>query len=247
MSTTSSPKTIAYLGASGGCGLSSLKLAVADGHTCIALCRNPAKLEAVFPNKPANLLIKQGNAHDPTSVAAVLVNPADPTRLVDKISFTIGGLFDPKKFTIDDPDVCKKGIASLLQALADLRQAGALGQPLLAVISTTGVSKHARDVPLAFVPFYQLGLSVPHADKKVMEERLAASAERYIAVRPSFLTDGAKPDRKIRVGVEDPEKGVERKEVGYAISREDVGRWMYENLLNAENPQYERKAIGITW
>ncbi|KAH6892350.1 hypothetical protein B0T10DRAFT_528160 [Thelonectria olida] len=239
--------TIAYLGASGGCGLGSLKLAVADGHTCIALCRNPAKLEALFPDKPANLLIKPGNAHDPDAVAACLVNPADPSRLVDKISFTIGGLFDPKKFTIDDPDVCKKGIASLLSALDALRAQGSQGRPLLAVISTTGVSKHGRDVPLAFVPFYHYGLSVPHADKKVMEEKLQASSERYVAVRPSFLTDGAKPDRKIRVGVEDPDAGIEKKEVGYAISRDDVGRWMYQNLLNAENPQYERKAVGITW
>lgn len=247
MSTPTTPKTIAYLGASGGCGLGSLKLALADGHTCVALCRNPAKLEALFPSNPPNLILKPGNAHDPDAVAACLVSPTDPTRLVDKVSFTIGGAFDATKFTIDDPDVCKKGIASLLQALATLREKGVSGKPLLAVISTTGVSKHGRDVPLAWVPFYHYGLSVPHADKKVMEERLQASDERYVAVRPSFLTDGAKPDRKVRVGVEDPEKGVEKKEVGYGISREDVGRWMYENLLNDENPQWDRKAVSITW
>ncbi|KAF7538903.1 hypothetical protein G7Z17_g12533 [Cylindrodendrum hubeiense] len=166
---------------------------------------------------------------------------------VDSVSFTIGGLFDPKKFTIDDPDVCKKGIATLLQALNNLRRAGAEGSPLLAVISTTGISKHSRDVPLAFLPFYHYGLSVPHADKKVMEERLLESAERWVAVRPSFLVDGGKPDRKIRVGVEDLNKGVEKKEVGYTISREDVGRWMYENLLAGENPQYSGKAVSITW
>lgn len=247
MSATLTNQTIAFLGGSGGCGLASLKLAVAAGHTCIALCRTPSKVEALFPNCPANLHIRQGNAHDADSVAACLTHPADPSRLVDSISFTIGGLFNPKNFTIDDPDVCKKGIATLLEALDKLRLAGAQGNPLLAVISTTGISKHARDVPLAFLPFYHYGLSVPHADKKVMEERLVESPERWVAVRPSFLVDGSKPDRKIRVGVEDLHKGVEKKEVGYTISREDVGRWMYENLLTAENPQYNGKAVSITW
>ncbi|KAH7140836.1 hypothetical protein EDB81DRAFT_798965 [Dactylonectria macrodidyma] len=247
MSATLNNRTIAFLGGSGGCGLSTLKLAVAAGHTCIALARTPAKFEALFPNKPANLHIRQGNAHDADSVAACLTHPSDPARLVDSVSFTIGGLFDPWKFTIDDPDVCKKGIATLLTALNNLRSAGAVGSPLLAVISTTGISKHGRDVPLAFFPFYHYGLAVPHADKQVMEERLLASPERWVAVRPSFLVDGGKPERKIRVGVEDLTSGIEKKEVGYTISREDVGRWMYENLLVAENPQYQGKAVSITW
>ncbi|KAK7420324.1 hypothetical protein QQZ08_010457 [Neonectria magnoliae] len=247
MSATLQSQTIAFIGGSGGCGLSALKHAVAGGHTCIALCRTPAKLEAVFPDRPANLVIRQGNAHDADAVAACLTRPADAGRLVDAVSFTIGGLFDPKRLTIDDPDVCKKGIASLLQALRALRLAGAQGSPLIAAISTTGVSNHGRDVPLAFLPFYHYGLAVPHADKKVLEERLVECPERWVAVRPSLLVDGAKPDRKIRVGVEDPHKGVEKKEVGYTISREDVGRWMYQNLLAADCAQYNGKAVSLTW
>ncbi|KPM36383.1 hypothetical protein AK830_g10186 [Neonectria ditissima] len=247
MSAPLQSQTIAFLGASGGCGLAALKLAIAAGHTCIALCRTPSKLEAVFPNRPANLIVRQGNAHDAEAVAACLTVPADAARLVDAVCFSIGGRFSTKTFSIDDPDVCKKGIASVLQALDTLRRTGAQGSPLVAAISSTGISDHGRDVPLPFAPLYRYGLAVPHADKKVLEQRLIESSERWVVVRPSFMVDGGKPDRKIRVGVEDPSKGVEKKEVGYTISREDVGRWMYENLFAVDSTQYNGKAVSITW
>ncbi|KAK5994411.1 Reductase pytE [Cladobotryum mycophilum] len=240
---------LAFFGASGGCGLFALKKAVAAGYTCIALCRTPEKMDKHFPEKPANLIVKPGNAHSIPDVAACLTNPNDPSKIIDAAYFTIGGAFNAKNFSIDDPDVCKKGIAVLYDALAGLRSEGATGRPLIAVGSTTGISKHKRDVPLMFLPMYNIMLKQPHADKKVMEEYIIAHDERYVLVRPSFLTDGEKPDRKIRVAVEDPNKGVERLENGYFISREDVGRWVFENLLlsgGAPN-QYENKAVGITW
>ncbi|KAI5457602.1 hypothetical protein BGZ63DRAFT_62930 [Mariannaea sp. PMI_226] len=245
--TTTSKKTIAYFGATGGCGLNSLKLAVADGHTCIALCRTPAKLEALFPAKPSNLIVKQGNAHNADHVAACLAHPHDPTRLVDIINFSIGGQFDPMHLTIDDPDVCKNGIVALLQAIASVRaNTGRQGQPLICAISTTGISKHGRDVPLGFAPLYHMGLKIPHADKRAMEDHLIVSGERYTIVRPSFLVED-KPGRKIRVGVEDPRHGFESKAVGYFISREAVGRWMYENLIEDATPRYVGKVACITW
>ncbi|KAF4462842.1 NAD(P)-binding domain [Fusarium albosuccineum] len=241
-----SSKTIAFFGASGGCGLAALRLAVGNNHTCIALCRNPDKLSAVFPSNPPNLHLVKGNAHDADVVASCLVNPNDPSRLVDMLCFTVGSVFNFTKLTTDDPHVCEKSMDALFKALATLRQQGKQGSPLLAVISTTGISRFQRDVPIAFLPMYK-ALHVPHMDKKVMEERLEASSERWIAVRPSLLINGAIPDRKIRVHIEDPIKGIEQKEVGYTISREDVGRWMYENLIVGETKQYEGKAVGLTW
>ncbi|KAM0430967.1 hypothetical protein ACHAPT_005601 [Fusarium lateritium] len=239
-------KTIAFFGATAGCGLSALKLAIENNHTCIALCRSPDKLSTLFPSNPANLVAIKGNAHDADAVASSLINPSDPSRLVDIVCFTIGSVFSFTKLTTEDPHVCEKGMDALFKALSTLRQQGKSGSPLLAVISTTGISKFQRDVPIAFIPMYK-ALHVPHADKKVMEERLQAGAERWVAVRPSLLVDGAVPGRKIRVGVEDPVKGVEVKEFGYTISREDVGRWMYENLIAGEAGKYEGKAVGLTW
>ncbi|KJZ72079.1 hypothetical protein HIM_08534 [Hirsutella minnesotensis 3608] len=249
MSSPASQKTIAFFGATGGCGLSALRRAVAAGYTCIALCRTPAKLEAVFPERPANLVLREGNAHDTKAVAGCLTHPADQGRLVDAVCFSIGGVLNMSSMTMSDPDVCKKGIAALLEALADLRATwGAAGHPLLAVVSTTGISEHGRDVPMAMWPFYKFALHAPHEDKKVAEQKLWACAERYVIVRPSLLVDGEKPDRKIRLHVEGP-RGIEKKELGYTISREDVGRWIFENLLSkADSPlEHEGKAVGLTW
>ncbi|UNI22932.1 hypothetical protein JDV02_008776 [Purpureocillium takamizusanense] len=258
---TKMAKTIAFLGATGGCGLSALRRAVAAGHTCIALCRTPSKLAAQFPDRPANLHLREGNAHDVASVAACLSHPSDPARLVDAVNFSLGGVMNMAKLTLDDPDVCKKGIAALLDAIAAVRAERANDdngssinssswRPLLAVVSTTGISQHGRDVPLLFVPFYYYALHVPHEDKRVAEKSLFESGERVVAVRPSLLVDGEKPDKPIRVHVEGP-GGIERKEVGYFISRDDVGRWMFDNLLQKADDggaaQYEGKAVGLTW
>lgn len=244
-----STKTIAFFGASGGCGLAALKLAVNAGHTCIALCRTPSKLEAEFPQSPANLIIKQGNAHSVGDVSACLTKPSSPSELVDIIHFSIGGVLDLKTMTIADPDVCKNGIKAVLDALKDLRASGAAtGRPALLVISTTGISKFGRDVPIAFLPMYHYMLKMPHADKKVMEDVVAASGERFTLVRPSFLTDGEQTNNKIRVGVEDLSKGWEKKAIGYTISRGDVGKWMYEQLyLKADENVYEGKAVTISY
>ncbi|KAM5354010.1 hypothetical protein ACJ41O_000660 [Fusarium nematophilum] len=238
--------TIAFFGATAGCGLSALRLAVANNHTCIALCRNPSKLTSAFPSNPPNLHPVKGNAHDASSVASCLVDPADPSRLVDVVCSSIGSAFSFTKLSTEDPNVCEKGIDALLKALGDLRQQGKQGDPLIVVVSTTGISRFQRDVPLAFVPMYK-ALHVPHMDKKAMEEKLAVSKQRWVAVRPSLLIDGAVPDRQIRVGIEHPVAGVEAKEVGYTISREDVGRWIYENLIAGDAKRYEGRAVGLTW
>ncbi|OHW98525.1 atypical short chain dehydrogenase [Colletotrichum incanum] len=241
-------KTIAFFGASGGCGLAALKHALAAGRTCIALCRNPSKLTDMLP--PAehpNLVVKQGNAHDADDVAACLADPADPARLVGAVCFSIGSPLNVARMTVEDPDVCKNGAAALLSALEALRGRGAQGRPRLVVVSTTGISEHARDVPLLQVPMYHVLLRAPHADKRVTGRRIAASGEDYTFVRPAFLSDGAVPGREIRVGVEDLDKGVESKAVGYGISREDVGRWIFENVLRDGGRGYVRKAVSITW
>ena len=62
-------KTGAFFGASSGVGLSALKHILAAGHQCIALCRTPSKLTAVFQiDTTPNLKAVQGNAHDIASV-----------------------------------------------------------------------------------------------------------------------------------------------------------------------------------
>ena len=89
------------------------------------------------------------------------------------------------------------------------------------------------------VPLYHWLLAVPHADKKEMEALLAAEMTKrdgvrgisgYMCVRPSLLTDGGETELgKIKVGT-----GKEPK-IGYTISRDDVGMWMFERGVKGGN------------
>lgn len=245
----SEPRTIAFLGASGGCGLAALKQALASENTlCVALCREPSKLTSVLPETAhPNLIVKEGNAHSATDVADLLTNPKNPSRLVDVVCSSIGNPMQTSKAGPADPNVCDKGTSTLLEALASLRKQGLTGAPRITVVSSTGISSMQRDIPLAVWPMYKTLLRGPHADKKAMEERLIASEEKgWTIVRPSLLTNGHATEGRVRVGVEDPKSGkLESKAVGYTISREDVGRWMWEDVL--KNGGYADKVVTITY
>jgi putative NADH-flavin reductase len=238
------PQTIAFFGASGGVGLAALKQALASQHTCIALCRNPQKLLDIFPaDSQPNLHIVTGNAHDIAAVSKCLVLNG---RFVDVVVSTIGGRFDTKKFAFEDEHVCTKGTQTLLESLKSLRAQGFKGRPYIVVCSTTGISRFKRDVPLLMLPFYAT-LSVPHDDKRVMEDLLIASDEDWTAVRPSLLTDGGVCPKGVRVGVEDPHKGVLSEVVGYAISREDTGRWIVDSLVKERWEDYVGRCLSISY
>jgi hypothetical protein len=151
------------------------------------------------------------------------------------------------KMTIDDPEVCQKGAATLLEALAELRRNGATGTPHIIVCSTTGLSRFGRDVPLAFVPLYHVALKVPHKDKVIMEDRLAGSQEAYTIVRMSLMVSDAESTKKIRVGIEDPKTGRESEAIGYTISKGDAGKWIAENLVLKMDAKYANKIAMITY
>ena len=243
-------ETITFIGASSGCGHSALTAALAAGDTCIALCRVPSKLDSLASSYPGTLIVKSGNAHDVSAVASCLVHEG---RMVDAVSTSIGSTVDLKTFRMADPDVCKRGMSTLLEALQRVRRENmgeSESRPLLSIVSTTGIAAAGRDFPLLLYPLYHYMLAAPHVDKKVMEETVAGSGERFVLVRPSLLVDGDCEARAVRVGVADVRSGnVESKEVGYAISRGAVGRWMYANVLARaeEENKFEGKAVTVTW
>ncbi|CAK7233412.1 hypothetical protein SBRCBS47491_008601 [Sporothrix bragantina] len=212
MQQPTSTRTIAFLGASGGVGLAALRRTLADGHRCVALCRDPSKFTAIFPEMDLGLdlptgandsaaatrrlTLVRGNAHDIDAVSRCLLVPGTPNgerRLVDAIVFTIGGKFIMSQMTVDDPNVCEKGMTTVLAALKRHRVEGATSSgpdtPRIVNVSTTGISRCGRDVPIAFLPMYHGMLRVPHADKRIMEDLLVASGEMFAMVRPSFLVD----------------------------------------------------------
>ncbi|KUI61973.1 Isoflavone reductase [Cytospora mali] len=245
------PQTIFFLGATGGCGLSTLWRSIAAGHTCIALCRTPSRFTDKLPESQrnaANLRIEEGNALDQSAVAKCLVKSTETnTRLVDTVVFTIGGAFQISKFANDDPH-------TLLAALSDARKGigGATGLPKIIAISTTGLSAHGRDFPLTLWPLYHFLLKEAHVDKKAMETLLIESGESFVIVRPSLLKDGEdetnEKRRPVRVGVEDPSAGkLESKEVGFMITRDDVGRWIFEEALGVDGGKWTGKVVSVTY
>ena len=238
-------KTVAFLGASTGVGYAALTATLAAGHNCIAMCRRPSKLTDKLPQSEfPNLQVIEGNAHDGDAVRRLIT--AKNGRLVDQIVFTIGGAFDFWRFTIDDPEVCRNGMSTLLAAIDRARNSGSLGKPHILVCSTTGISKFGRDVPLLMVPLYHILLKVPHADKEIMESRLWDSGENFTIVRASLLTDGDS-ETPIRVGIEDPKTGRESSAIGYTISREDAGKWIANNVVLEPNSVYLNKIAMITY
>lgn len=248
------PKTIAFFGATGGCGLAALARSLSASHTCQALCRNPSRLTTAlstnYPDAPtATLTITEGNAHDPAAVSKVLAHPTDPSRLVDLVVFNLGGVFNARKFALEDPTVCQTAMRTLLSTLDSLVGAGHGAYPRIAAVSSTGISDKGRDFPLLIAPLYHIMLPGPHADKKEMEKALRGGrAREWTLVRPTLLKDGVNnPSKGIRVGVEDLEAGVlESLEMGYSITRDDVGKWIFENLVQKDGKEYVRKAVSLT-
>lgn len=240
---SSSSKTIAFFGASTGVGLSALKHTLAAGHHCIALCRNPSKLTAIFPpSTTPNLKLVQGNARDVAAVSKCLV--ADNGKLVDEIISTLGSALT-STMGMEQPDICAKGMETLLAALTQLRRDGATGRPHIVSVGTTGMSRFGRDVPLLMIPVYATLVKNPIKDKKISEGLLVDSGESYTIVHASMLTDG-ETNKKIRVGIEDPKKGRESMAIGYNISREDVGKWIADHLVLQLEGNYVQKIVVVT-
>ncbi|KAJ5692288.1 hypothetical protein N7462_001711 [Penicillium macrosclerotiorum] len=237
-------QTVAFFGASTGVGLAALKHSLEAGLQCIALCRTPAKLTAIFPEgSTPNLKIVKGDAHDITPVSECL--RTKDGKLVDMIISTIGSKPVLSKLSVEDPECCRKGAAIMIEAISQLRASGVTGNPHIVSFSTTGLSRFGRDVPYLMIPLYHVALKVPHEDKRIMEDRFVESGVTFTIVRGSLLTNG-ETTNTVRVGIEDPKTGRESSAIGYTISREDSGKWITENLILQKNEKYTNKILMIT-
>ncbi|KAL2869027.1 NAD(P)-dependent oxidoreductase [Aspergillus lucknowensis] len=252
--------TIAFFGATGGSTISCLAPALEAGYRCTALARTPSKLHDALLQRgladstiAANLSITPGTATDLAAVKQALILDSRP---VDLIVSGIGGKLifkSPLHPTLDNPTICQDAVGTILAAVRALEIADDAKRPQLIALSTTGISDVKRDLPIAMIPMYHWMLGVPHDDKKVMESLILEDAGRkqgtekalggYVIVRPSLLTGGeALGVEKIRVGVEkDPA-------VGYTISREDVGRWVFEVLVKGgKESGYVGEVVTLTY
>lgn len=148
--------------------------------------------------------------------------------------------------------ICAEAATSILSALAEIKPQQ---KPLIAVIATTGISAGPRDVPLLLVPLYKVLLHNSHVDKHNMEQVVADSIAEgasgrseawirgFVSLRPSLLTNGpALGEPTVRVGT------VPNPAIGYSISREDVGKWIFDELVaNEERDRWAGERVSLTY
>jgi putative NADH-flavin reductase len=245
----SSTETILFIGASRSCGLSALRHSLAEGHNATAICRTPSKLSDILTDRERqNIRIEEGNAHDANVLSRLLVKPTDSTEFVEYVVTSIGAGFSLQNMGMDDKSVCEKGTQILLASIKQLRENGVRGHPHIVAVSSTGLSPFERDIPLPLVPLYRTLIKTAHKDKRAVEELLYSSNERWTIIRPSLLIDNCtNPTNTIRVGIEDPKIGIEEKAIGYVITREEVGRWIFKAILKGDSlERYTRKAVSLT-
>lgn len=148
-----------------------------------------------------------------------------------------------RPLTMIDPTICGDATDSILTAMS---QTNMPCQPLLVVISANGVRDDIpRDYPLILTPLYRWLLTGIYDDKRRMEASLenAKTAGGFVVVRPSALINGESR------GLKAIRQGTTKKPVlGYSISRDDVGLWVFENLVQrGEKIDFLNDGVSITY
>lgn len=275
MSASTIKQTLAFFGATGGVCNTTLALALKAEYHCTALARTPQKLidmlrtaHNISPETlDKYLTVHAGDIKDVPAISKTLRNPQNPSKLVDTIIFGIGSypklqlsLLQP--VTLQDPQVCEHGTAAVFAALDSLAHLGiasslAGAKPLFVSISTTGITRKTRDVPLLLVPLYHWMLHVPHMDKQKAEQFLVGDAKKHIRdcviVRPTLLTDAVpRGVGALRVGWEWKGEhtvvdGVAEvgPQVGYTVGRKDVGGFVFEKVV--QQGGWEGRCVSLTY
>ncbi|KAK4502492.1 hypothetical protein PRZ48_005917 [Zasmidium cellare] len=247
-----STRTIAFFGATGGCANPCLAKTIEEGFNAIALVRSPAKLKNQLKERTISgdvldqrLIIVEGDVRDAEAVGKVLENSG---KGVDVVISGIGGVATPqfsllRPLTMTDPNICGDAIDCVLSVMA---QSKLPNQPLLVVISGNGVRNDGpRDYPLLLTPLYRWLLTDIYDDKRRMEASLmkAKPVGGFVIVRASPLTHGpSKGLEAIRQGT------MQQPVLGYGISRDDVGLWLFENVVRQqEPPAFFNDEVSITY
>ena len=70
----------------------------------------------------------------------------------------------------------------------------------------------------------------------------------FVIVKASLLTDGKKlGSSKVRVGWEGGEADKKGPAIGYTISREDVGGFIFEEIIDKSKAEYFGKKVTVTY
>lgn len=259
-----STPTVAFFGATGGVTNAILIHTLLAGYKAVALVRTPQKLRDLLTSQDVsgellnNLTILEGDALDVAAVKRTLTASGPqtlPTVIVTGLGGTPSVKFQwlrPFQFvTLSNPHICGTAAATLMTALQEiyteqptLKALPLETKPLLTFISTTGITRGPEDVPFWIRFLYHQILTVPHVDKKEMENVYRADAELsdaqskklrdVVGIRPTLLTpyDNSPSDYKDMIGLDKIRAGTEKNPaIGYSIKRGDVGNWVFVNVV----------------
>ncbi|KAG9237411.1 hypothetical protein BJ875DRAFT_481338 [Amylocarpus encephaloides] len=256
MSFQTLPRTVAMFGSTGGTGIAALKHALANGSHVNALVRTPAKLSDLLAEYPNTLHLTQADMSSLPDIKRTLIDPLTKNAVPFIISsLGMNAVQSGIKLKFEGSHtLCYDGALAIVNALQELQNEGLVPfQPRIVLLSTTGISKMGRDVPVVMLPMYNWMLQIPHEDKEKMESLMIYGAgrdRRWVMIRPSFLVENpAKGLAAIRSSCEVP--GLSKKEqepvaMGYAISKEDVGQWIVERLVKEDGVKFDNKMVSLT-
>ncbi|KAG8526542.1 uncharacterized protein KY384_008742 [Bacidia gigantensis] len=236
---------LAFYGATGGSCLACLAPALKAGYTCTALARTPSKLETALREKGVSdsaissyLHITNGDVYDLSAVKGPLSHDGRTASTV----FSGLGAYQ----MTGEIKICQDGVGKIFEALRELKTAE---KPVFVALSSTGLTRggEKRDLPYAMYPMYHGLLKKPHVDKIKMEDLVMEEAGKgesviggYVLTRASLLTNG-KGGGKVRAGPENEPA------IGYTISRNDVGEWMYKNLVKGDKGKWVGRKVSLTY
>jgi uncharacterized protein YbjT (DUF2867 family) len=212
-------KTILIIGASGGIGRETVRLALEAGHRVRAMARNAERIEITDPK----LERYSADATDPVAVRAALDG-------VDAVIHVIGVAPSLKRMATPI-DVFSRTTAVLV---AEMAQAG-----VARLVAVTGFGAGDSRQALSFaerIP-HRLFLGTAYADKDRQEAIIRGSDLDWLIVRPTILTNG-RGGRPYKVLL-DP--GMWRNGL---IARRDVADFL---VSEAVSPQHSHVAPVITY
>ena len=264
MPSSTNAQFIAFFGATGGCTNACLVHTLNAGYHATALARTPSKLTNMLLAQglsqtalDTQLTIVKGDIADISAIKSVLTNNSQGTDNIQIASQILSGVGGTpvmnnsltKPVTIDNPEICAQTTQNIIQALAELN---ASTKPSITVISTTGVSDVKEDVPFWFRFLYHVILADPHKDKKEMEKIVSENSSMNegvfrgaVIIRPSLLASDqdvktGKGWQTLRVGTE------ENPAIGYTVGRQDVGEWIFEEIIKTGGEDHFGERITLT-
>ncbi|MBC9987967.1 SDR family oxidoreductase [Haloferax sp. AS1] len=196
---------IAIIGATRGIGLALVKAALADGHEVTALVRTPADMSVSH----SRLHIIEGDARDPDAIEQVVAGQ-------DVVCDCLGTKNVIQKITL------------FSESAKNLSKALEREQLLIAVTGIGTGDSRGHGSFLYDHLFIPIVLRRIYADKNRQERIIKSEMDRWIIVRPGFLTNG--PCTGEYRALTDLE-GIN----GGRISRADVADFM---LSQAKSPEF---------